>query len=134
MQVRNVKRVLAYSSVAHSGYMLVGVTALVSTKVPNIQTAALRGVLFYLTAYGLMNIAAFGVLILLPSRNSQPATSAETFEDLAGMGRKHVVLGLAMAVSCFSLIGLPLTIGFFGKLYLIGPASRRISTGWWCCW
>ncbi|MGA3068334.1 MAG: NADH-quinone oxidoreductase subunit N [Tepidisphaeraceae bacterium] len=122
VQVRNVKRVLAYSSVAHSGYMLVGVTALVATADYGIKMEALRGVLFYLTAYGLMNIAAFGVLILLPSRHNRAATSAETFEDLAGLGRRHLGLGLAMAVSCFSLIGLPLTIGFFGKLYLIVPA------------
>src|SRR5207248_376915 len=45
-----------------------------------------------------------------------------TFEDIAGAGREHVALGLAMAVACFSLIGLPLTVGFFGKLYLIRPA------------
>jgi NADH-quinone oxidoreductase subunit N len=122
VQYHNVKRVLAYSSVAHSGYMLVGVTALVGTANSQIQTAALRGILFYLTAYGLMNITAFGVLILLPSRQNLPATSAETFDDLAGLGRKHLTLGLAMAVSCFSLIGLPLTVGFFGKLYLIAPA------------
>jgi NADH-quinone oxidoreductase subunit N len=70
----------------------------------------------------MMNVAAFGVLILLPSRGRQPATSAETFEDLAGQGRRHVALGLAMAVACFSLIGMPLTIGFFGKFLLLKPA------------
>jgi NADH-quinone oxidoreductase subunit N len=125
----NVKRVLAYSSVAHSGYMLVGVAALISTTDHSIQTEALAGVLFYLTAYGIMNTAAFGVLMLLPSRLNHPATSAETFEDLAGQGRKHVGLGLAMAVACFSLTGLPLTVGFFGKLYLIKPALHAGLTG-----
>lgn len=118
----NVKRVLAYSSIAHSGYMLVGVTALVSTGNYDIQTAALAGVLFYLAAYGLTNIGAFGVLILLPGRQNIPATSAETYDDLAGLGKRHVLLGLAMAVSCFSLIGIPLTVGFFGKVLLILPA------------
>ena len=140
----NVKRVLAYSSVAHTGYMLVGLTALAGayTSAPNVgqalkvQPDALQGVLFYLAAYGIMNAAAFGVLALLPSRvgdprhgarrvpiePTPPATTAETFEDLAGQGRRHPLLGLAMAVSCFSLIGLPLTVGFFGKLYLIKPA------------
>src|SRR5205814_3150408 len=48
----------------------------------------------------------------------------KTFEDLAGTGRDHVALGLAMAIACFSLIGLPLTVGFFGKFYLIRPALR----------
>lgn len=140
----NVKRLLAYSSVAHTGYMLVGLTALSGAyaSMPNIgqamrvQPDALEGVLFYLAAYGIMNAAAFGVLALLPSRVANfnararrlpieptpPATTAETFEDLAGQGRRHPLLGLAMAVSCFSLIGLPLTVGFFGKLFLIKPA------------
>ncbi len=111
----NIKRTLAYSSIAHSGYMLVGLASLAGA-----HASALTGVVFYLTAYGLMNVGAFGVLMLLPSHEGKG--SAETFEDLAGQGRKHVMLGLAMTVSCFSLIGLPLTIGFFGKLFLIRPA------------
>ncbi len=128
----NIKRVLAYSSIAHSGYMLVGLAALTSAAMPITQDNALQGVLFYLAAYGIMNAGAFGVLMLLPARQQRswsgavtpalPATSAETFEDIAGQGRRHPVLGLAMAVCCFSLIGLPLTVGFFGKLYLIKPA------------
>lgn len=118
---QNVKRVLAYSSIAHSGYMLVGVTALVQSH----RADALQGVLFYLTAYGIMNVAAFGVLMLLPARHSKAGTSAETFEDLAGTGRANVGLGLAMAVACFSLTGLPLTIGLFGKIALIQPALEN---------
>jgi NADH-quinone oxidoreductase subunit N len=125
----NVKRVFAYSSIAHSGYMLAGLTALASAWqagqrgfVEGLQEQAMVGVLFYLAAYGVMNAAAFGVLMLLPSRTGQG--SAETFEDIAGQGRNSPALGLAMAVSCFSLIGLPLTVGFFGKLYLIAPVFR----------
>src|SRR4051794_11736958 len=69
----NVKRVLAYSSVAHSGYMLVGLTAMVSAPGnQDVQRAALQGILFYLGAYGLSNVAAFGVLMLLPSRTADP--------------------------------------------------------------
>ncbi|WP_428940698.1 NADH-quinone oxidoreductase subunit N [Fontivita pretiosa] len=119
----NVKRLLAYSSIAHTGYMLVGVTALATSQ----DLPALQGVLFYLAAYGLMNVAAFGVLELLPARGAaarRPATTAETFDDLVGSGGDHPGLGLIMAVACFSLIGLPLTIGFFGKVYLILPAWR----------
>jgi NADH:ubiquinone oxidoreductase subunit 2 (subunit N) len=65
-----------------------------------------------------------------------PATSAETFEDLAGTGRRHPALGLAMAVCCFSLIGLPLTVGFFGKLFLIKPALDLGTTldSTWMIW
>lgn len=145
----NVKRVLAYSSIAHTGYMLVGVTALLAagesvadvTTREHVQRQALGGVLFYLAAYGIMNAGAFGVLMLLPTREQRydrggggeggtrsggasgtpPATSAETYDDLAGVGRGRPGLGLAMAVCCFSLIGLPLTVGFFGKLYLLQP-------------
>lgn len=130
----NVKRVLAYSSIAHSGYMLVGLTTLAFAWqagrpgiVQRVQSQSLSGVLFYLAAYGVMNAAAFGVLMLLPARSPRhhnSTGSAETFEDLAGQGRHHLGLGLAMSVGCFSLIGLPLTVGFFGKLYLIGPAFR----------
>ena len=119
----NVKRVLAYSSIAHSGYMLVAIAALCGSQGnADIQNEAIAGVLFYLAAYGITNAAAFGVLMMLPSRDPRPATSAETYEDLAGTGRSHTALGLAMAVACFSLIGLPLTVGFFGKFYLIRPA------------
>lgn len=136
----NIKRTLAYSSIAHSGYMLAGVTALVSTSDPVVQAAAMGGVLFYLASYGVMNSGAFGVLMLLPSRDTGiggyleptapgvkqvPAasgTSAETFDDIAGQGRKHLGLGVAMAICCWSLTGLPLTVGFFGKFYLIKPA------------
>jgi NADH-quinone oxidoreductase subunit N len=135
----NVKRVLAYSSIAHSGYMLAAITALVSTDNPTVQAAALGGVMFYLAAYGIMNSGAFGVLMMLPSRDTSFAghleptspgtpmvatatgTSAETFDDIAGQGRKYPTLGLAMAICCWSLTGLPLTVGFFGKFYLIKP-------------
>lgn len=119
----NVKRVLAYSSIAHTGYMLVGAAALAaSSENGPLGQTALSGVLFYLAAYGVMNSAAFGVLMLLPSRDSDGA--AETFDDLAGQGKRHVGLGLAMAVACFSLIGIPLTVGFSGKVFLIVPALR----------
>ncbi|CAN5472593.1 NADH-quinone oxidoreductase subunit N [soil metagenome] len=127
----NVKRIFAYSSIAHSGYLLVGVATILATPSADIQLRAMHGVMFYIAAYGIMNAAAFGVLMSLPAKPA-PAWdrrgqftaggSAETLDDLAGTGIRHVGLGLAMAVACFSLIGLPLTIGFFGKFYLIRPA------------
>ncbi len=120
----NVKRVLAYSSIAHSGYILVGLATVVLATSPEFRTEALSGVAFYLLAYGVMNTAAFGVLILLPSRINAPATTAETYDDIAGQGRRHPLLGLAMAISCFSLIGMPLTAGFFAKLYILKPAIQ----------
>ncbi|QOV89066.1 NADH-quinone oxidoreductase subunit N [Humisphaera borealis] len=144
----NIKRVFAYSSIAHSGYMLVAVTALVMAApqlaatdpaaATKVQLSALQGILFYIAAYGLMNGGAFGILMLLPTRAHKQmgdsefppvATTAETFEDLAGQGRKHPLLGLGMAICCFSLIGLPLTVGFFGKFYLIAPALKANLIG-----
>lgn len=126
----NVKRVLAYSSVAHTGYMLVGLAALLAAETSLNQQHALGGVLFYLTAYGVMNAGAFGVLMLIPSNNPRPATSAETFDDIAGTGRNHLVLGLCMAVCCFSLTGMPLTVGFLGKVFLIKPALETGKLNW----
>jgi NADH-quinone oxidoreductase subunit N len=130
----NLKRLLAYSSIAHSGYLLVGlcVFSYASPGTSLHQERALQGVVFYLAAYGIMNVGVFAVLMMLPSRATitgtsgrpatPPATSAETFEDIAGIGKTNPVLALAMAVACFSLIGLPLTVGFLGKFYLIRPA------------
>ena len=125
----NIKRMMACSSIAHSGYMLTGVLVALSSG-GNVQIAALQGVLFYLTAYGLMNAGVFAVLMMIPAKvdpfayegKVPPATSAETFAELTGTGRRDPMLGLIMAVCCFSLIGIPLTIGFFGKLLLIRPA------------
>jgi NADH-quinone oxidoreductase subunit N len=127
----NVKRILAYSSISHSGYMLAGVAALVTAgaNAADYQSMALRGVLFYLAIYGVTNIAAFGVLSLLPARRPEEGSSAETLDEIAGQGRLHVGLGLAMAVACFSLIGIPLTAGFSGKVLLIWPAYQAGLTG-----
>lgn len=120
----NVKRVLAYSSVAHSGYLLVGIACLASASQAIGRQQALASVLFYIAAYGIMNAAAFGVLMLLPSRTPAPATTAETYDDLAGAGRNYPLLGLAMTIGCLSLIGIPTTVGFFGKFYLLRPAMQ----------
>ena len=128
----NIKRVLAYSSVAHTGYMLVGLTTLLAAhnNNHNIQSDALAGVLFYLAAYGIMNVGAFGVLQMLPARHSLHTTrptpptagAAETYDDIAGQGYDYMALGLAMAVCCFSLTGIPFTVGFLGKYFLVKPA------------
>ena len=136
----NIKRVMAYSSVAHSGYMLVALTALVAAhglaNAQDVQRLAIAAVLFYLCAYGIMNTGAFGILMLLPGRSDThgrhdaegrtlpTAGTAETFDDIAGQGTRHLKLGLAMAICCFSLTGLPLTVGFFGKVLIIQPAWK----------
>ena len=118
----NVKRVLAYSSVAHSGYLLVGVASIAAAPDAATRQSGLAAVAYYITAYGIMNAAAFGVLMLLPARTDAPATTAETYDDLAGAALRHPGLGLAMTLSCLSLIGVPATVGFLGKLYLLLPS------------
>src|SRR5262249_17867390 len=94
---RNVKRMLAYSSIAHAGYALVGLVA--ATK------AGGAALLFYLAVYAFMNLGAFGVLIAL-GRRGEPN---EDLRDFAGVGFRHPVLGLSMAVFMLSLAGMPPT-------------------------
>ncbi len=103
---RSVKRMLAYSSIAHSGYMLIGIIA-----GPGL---GLNAVLFYLLVYGIMNTGAFTVLAAL-ERNGQ---EIETVEDLAGLRLRHPVMAAVLAICSGSLLGLPPLLGFWGKLYL----------------
>lgn len=102
----SVKRMLAYSSVAHSGYMLIGVIAG--------PTIGLAAVLFYLFAYGIMNTAAFAVLAGLERRGEE----IESLDDLAGLRQRHPGMAVVMALSAGSLMGIPPLLGFWGKLYL----------------
>ena len=106
----NVKRMLAYSSVAHGGYMLVGVLAG--------SSAGAAAVLWYAGAYAVATIAAFAVLVFL----SREGHEVETFEDLRGLGTQHVWLGAVMAISMLSLLGIPPLAGFFGKFAIFRAA------------
>jgi NADH-quinone oxidoreductase subunit N len=126
----NVKRMLAYSSVAHAGYMLMGLAA-----APDLRgsldrlssgVSGLDVILFYLVAYGAMTVGAFGVLAYL----STPERPVETVDDLAGLGRSHPGVAVLMMVFLFSLIGMPLTAGFVGKLFLFwGSATLFVEPG-----
>ena len=112
----NVKRMLAFSSVAHAGYMLVGLAAWAAS--PGDSGGAVA-VLFYLLAYAAMNIGAFTVVALLARR----AEGDLVFErDWGGVARRHPFLGLAMAVFMLGLGGIPPTSGFFGKYSLFKSA------------
>ncbi|MGD2071225.1 MAG: NADH-quinone oxidoreductase subunit N [Gemmatimonadota bacterium] len=106
----NVKRMLAYSSVAHAGYLLVALTA------ANEMAAA--GLLFYLLIYTLMNIGVFGVVIAV-SRNGE---ENQQIEDYAGLGHRQPLLGVFLTVFLLSLAGFPGTGGFMGKIYLLQGA------------
>jgi NADH-quinone oxidoreductase subunit N len=123
----NVKRVFAYSSVAHSGYILVGIASL-ALLAPEYRADAVGAIAFYMLAYGIMNTAAFGVLMMLPAGANEPALTAETYDDIQGSAKRHPILALAMTLCCLSLIGVPATIGFFGKLYIVRPAIQSGDT------
>jgi len=106
----NIKRMLAYSSIAHAGYLLV---AMVAGK--DLGGAAL---LYYLVAYGVMNLGAFGVVIAV-GRKGEPN---EEFSDYAGLGFRCPALGMAMTLFMLSLTGVPPLVGFTGKFYIFSAA------------
>ncbi|MYB16409.1 MAG: NADH-quinone oxidoreductase subunit N [Chloroflexi bacterium] len=110
----NVKRMLAYSSIAHSGYMLAGLVATQSQVGGGLTYAGTHTLLYYAVAYALMNTGAFAVVMLV-----ERYRSAVDLEAYRGLGRSSPALALAMAVFMLSLIGVPPTAGFFGKLLII---------------
>ncbi len=110
----NVKRMLAYSSIAHSGYMLAGLVATQSQVGGGLSYAGTHTLLYYAVAYALMNTGAFVVVMLV-----ERYRSAVDLEAYRGLGRSSPALALAMAVFMLSLIGVPPTAGFFGKLLII---------------
>jgi NADH-quinone oxidoreductase subunit N len=119
----NLKRLLAYSSIAHAGYLMIGV-AVAFAYVPDPSSAegevylGAEGILFYLVAYALMTLGAFGVIIALSTRDRP----VETVDDLAGLAQTHPKTALAMALCLFSLAGIPPLAGFYGKFQLFTSA------------
>jgi len=115
----NVKRMLAYSSIAHTGYMMVGLTAYAAG-----QIQGLEGLLFYSAAYAFMNLGAFAVIAALQKR---PGVTSR-LETFAGLGRREPILGILMVLFLLSLTGIPPTAGFFAKAYVIIAAVQ--GGGW----
>jgi NADH-quinone oxidoreductase subunit N len=109
----SLKRMLAYSSVAQAGYMLVGVV--VSTRL------GLQATVFYLSAYVLMNLAAFAVIVA----RERESELGDDISSLYGLGAERPWLAWPMTVAMLSLAGFPATVGFFGKLYLIEAAVEN---------
>jgi NADH-quinone oxidoreductase subunit N len=109
------RRMLAWSSVAHAGYLLVGLTALGWVGA---QSVALAGLWFYLLAYTASSIGAFAVLSML----HVPGSAQESWDDLNGLGHRHPWLGFALTVFMLSAASFPATAGFLGKVWLFGPA------------
>jgi NADH-quinone oxidoreductase subunit N len=112
----NLKRMLAYSSIAHGGYLLVGLVAA--------NQVGKAAILFYLLAYAITNLAAFGVIALLGTRDRPN----DELRDFAGLWHTHPALAALMTVSLLSLGGLPPTVGFIGKWYIF---SAAVSAGYY---
>jgi NADH-quinone oxidoreductase subunit N len=122
----NLKRLLAYSSVAHAGYMLIGLAAAPYLAQREATAGGVDAVLFYVVAYGAMTVGAFAVVSYL----STPARPVEEVDDLAGLSRSHPGVALLLTLFLFSLIGIPLTAGFAGKLLLFwGALSVSADAG-----
>ena len=114
---RNIKRMLAYSTVAHAGYLIVGLAA-VSARAPDLGTAiGPSGVLFYLGGFAAMNLAAFSAVIAISNR-----IESDEIADYAGMGQRAPYLAAALAFAMVSLTGVPPTVGFMVKIYVFGAA------------
>jgi NADH-quinone oxidoreductase subunit N len=113
----NLKRLLAYSSVAHAGYMLIGLAVAPYLRGED-APGGVEAILFYLAAYGAMTIGVFAVISYLSTRQRP----IETVDDLAGLSRSHPGVALVMMLFLFSLIGIPATGGFAGKFLLFWGA------------
>lgn len=107
---RDLKRMLAYSGIAHVGYMLIGLLS--------IGGEAIAAIAVYTIVYALMNIGAFGVVSMLGKNQNDP----QTLDDVAGLGFRHPFFGLALTVCMFSLSGLPPTAGFIAKFFIFKTA------------
>lgn len=112
----NIKRLLAYSSIAHAGYIMM---ALVPYGQQNVTADSVASALFYLVAYAFTNFAAWAVVIAVERRGgTENSESGIYIDDYAGLGRKSPGLAAAMAVAMLSFTGVPPTLGFVGKFYL----------------
>jgi NADH-quinone oxidoreductase subunit N len=120
---KNLRRLLAYSSIAHAGYLMIGIAvAFRNHQRSNLFATDVyfgaEAVLFYLSAYALMTLGAFGVIIML----STPGHPVEEVDDLTGLGSTHPATALAMTICLLSLAGIPPLVGFWGKLELFAAA------------
>ncbi len=108
----NIKRMLAYSSIAQAGYVLIGVVS--------VSAFGVASTVFYLIVYTLTNICAFAVVILISN-----VTGSDEIADFAGLSRRSPALALVMLIALLSLGGIPPVAGFFGKLYIFAAAIEQ---------
>ncbi len=123
----NVKRLLAYSSVAHAGYVLVAFTAIAADGTP--APMALPAIYFYAIVYALTNVGAFGIVHTIAS-----STGGDDFADFKGAARRAPFLSLLLLVFLLSLAGIPPMAGFFGKFYLFAAGVQADARGLGLLW
>jgi NADH-quinone oxidoreductase subunit N len=111
----NIKRMLAYSSIAHTGYMMVGLVVFATADDADVAAAGVQAVLFYSVAYAFMNLGAFAVVAALQRR---PGITSQ-ISTFSGLGYRAPVLALAMTVFMLSLVGIPPLAGFFAKMTVV---------------
>ena len=114
----NVKRLLAYSSIAHSGYMMIGL-ALLPKGLDAVATGG-SAIMFYLVGYAMMNLVAFSIIYIVKSK-----TGNYDMNSFEGFGFASPILGILLTFSLISLIGLPPSVGFMGKFYLFSVAIEH---------
>jgi NADH-quinone oxidoreductase subunit N len=112
----NLKRMLAYSSIAHAGYMIIGIASA--------SSIGQQGIAFYLVSYALTNLGAFGIITMLEKENGGNLN----YEDYAGLGKRKPGLAALLAMFMFSLTGIPPFAGFIGKYYLFASAVQSHLT------
>jgi NADH-quinone oxidoreductase subunit N len=120
----NVKRMLAYSSIAHAGYALVGFVGAGAAKNVQARDEAIASVAFYMLTYAVTNLGAFAIVTFLGQKNDRRTE----FDDYNGIGFKSPVLSFTLSLFMLSLLGLPLTAGFLGKVLVFRPALEAGST------
>jgi NADH-quinone oxidoreductase subunit N len=120
----NLRRLMAYSSIAHSGYMLIGLAVALAAGESASELRGLSGMILYLFVYVFATLGAFAVLTHLGGRDRE----LNRIEELAGLGRSRPVTAAILAICMFSLSGIPPMAGFWGKLVLFGSAVRLAST------
>ena len=120
---RNIKRMLAYSSIAHAGYILIGVVAVTGLPAPSgagFIGSGIGAVLYYLLAYTFTNVGAFAVAIMI-----ERALGSDAIPDYAGLSQRAPLAAFAMAIFMLSLTGVPPTALFWGKTFLFGAAIQN---------
>ena len=120
----NVKRMLAYSSIAHAGYALVGFVGAGMATTPEARDEAVAAVAFYMLTYAITNLGAFGIITFLGQKNDRRTD----FEDFNGIGFKSPLIAFSLSLFMLSLLGLPLTAGFIGKVLVFRPALEANNT------